>query len=129
VQRQALDRAIAAFNARDLKGYLELYGQRIALYGYSRVPMNKSEVIAFYESFFAAFSDIVLEPHEFAESRSKIGMRFTMSATHTGDIEGIPQSGGRFSEQCITVMHFDGDRVVERFSVADFERVRAQLRA
>ena len=129
VQRQALDRAIEAWNARDLPRYLELYGQRIALYGYSRLPMNKTEVLAFYERFFEAFSDIVLEPHEFVESESKIGLRFTMSATHTGEIAGIPATGRRVSESCITIMHFDGDRVVERFSVADLESVRAQLRA
>ncbi len=127
VQRQALDRAIEAWNARDLKGHLELYSYRIAMYGYSRLPMNKSELTAFYERFFAAFSDVVLEPHEFVESDSKIGYTFTMHATHTGEIEGIPASGRRVSEQGITVMHFDGDRVVERFSVANFDRVKAQL--
>lgn len=129
VQRQALDRAIEAWNNRDLKGYLELYGQRIALYGYTRLPMNKAEVRDFYERFFAAFSDVVLEPHEFVESESQIGFTFTMHATHTGEISGVPATSKRVSAPGITIMHFDGDRVVERFSVGNIQSVMAQLRA
>ena len=126
-KRQALERAIEAWNARDLDRYLELYGQRIALYGYTKIPMNKTEVRAYYEAIFAGFSDIVLVMDEWIESETQIGVRFTMHATHTGEIQGFPATGRRITQRGMSIMTFDGDRVVERFTVSDLDGVRTQL--
>ena len=127
LQSEAFDRAIAAWNAGDLARYLELYDDRIALHGYSEQPMGKGEVKGFYEGVFAALSDIVLEIHEMVENGPLLGCRFTMHGVHTGELAGIAPTGRAIQQPGMTILRFDGDRVVERYSVADFDTVIAQL--
>lgn len=126
-QRHAFDRAIEAWNTGDLGRYLNLYDDRIALYGYSGTPMGKAEVRSFYEGIFAALSGIVLEIHEVVEDGDQLGCRFTMHGTHTGELAGLAPTGRRIAQPGITIMRFEGEHVVERHSVADFGAVVAQL--
>jgi SnoaL-like polyketide cyclase len=126
-RRVAFDRAVEAWNANDLDRYLELYDDRILLYGYSDEAMNKGEVVGFYQGIFAALSDIVLEIHEVVEDGTKLGCRFTMQGTHTGELAGIAPTGRRIAQPGVTILFFEGDRVVQRYSVADFGTVVAQL--
>ena len=128
-QRDAFDHAIAAWNANDLPRYLDLYDERIALHGYSPEPMGKTDVRGFYEGIFAALSDIVLEIHEVVEDGTQLGCRFTMHGTHTGELAGIAPTGRRIAQPGVTILVFDGDRVVARHSVADFGSVVAQITA
>src|SRR4051794_28908520 len=126
-QREAFDRAIAAWNANDLDRYLDLYDDRIVLHGYSDEPMGKTEVRGFYEGIFAALADIVLEIHEVVEDGNKLGCRFTMHGTHVGELAGVAPTGRRIEQPGLTILVFDRDRVVQRYSVADFATVVAQL--
>ena len=128
-QREAFDRAIAAWNAADLDQYLELYDEQIQLHGYTEQAMGKPEVRGFYQGLFAALSDIVLEIHDVVESGNLLGCGFTMHGTHTGELAGIAATGRRIQQPGVTILRFDGDRVVERHSVADFDTVVAQLTA
>jgi predicted ester cyclase len=129
VRRQAFDRAIAAWNDGDLDGYLDLYDQRIQLHGYSDGPMGKPEASHFYRGIFAALSDLVLEIHEVVEDGDQLGCRFTMHGTQTGELAGIAPTGRRIAQRGVTILRFDGERVVERYSVADFTSVVEQLSA
>jgi steroid delta-isomerase-like uncharacterized protein len=124
---EAFNRAIAAWNEGDLSKYLDLYAENIALHGYTDEPMDKAEVRTFYEGIFTALSDIELEIHEVVEDGTQLGCRFTMHGTHTGELAGIAPTGRRISQPGITILRFDGDRVVERHSVADFTSVIAQI--
>ena len=128
-QRAAWDRAIDAWNAGDLARYLELYGDRIQLHGYSDQPMGKSEVKAFYEGIFGSLSDIELEIHEVIEQGNQLGCRFTMHATHTGELAGIAATGRRIHQPGFTIVRFEGAQIVERHSLADFDTVMAQITA
>jgi len=128
-QRDAFDRAIDAWNAGDVDRYLELYDDRIALHGYSEQPMTKAEASGFYRGIFAALSDIVLDIRDVVESGPLLGCAFTMHGTHTGELAGIAATGRRIQQPGVTILTFDGDRVIERHSVADFDTVVAQLTA
>ena len=128
-QRAAFDRAVKSWNTGDLGGYLELYDERIQLVGYSEAPMGKAEVTAFYQGIFASLSDIELEIHEVVEDGMSLGCRFTMHGTHTGELAGVAATGRRVHRPGFTILRFDGDRVVERTSVADFGGVVAQITA
>ncbi len=46
--RDALDAAVAAWNAGDLEAYLTLYDESILLHGYTPAPLDKPSVRAFY---------------------------------------------------------------------------------
>jgi predicted ester cyclase len=128
-QREAFDRAIRAWNDGDLDGYLGLYDEGIALHGYSEAPMGKVEVRSFYEGIFATLSDIRLDIHEVVEDGTRLGCRFTMRGVQTGEFAGIPPTGRSIAQSGVTILRFEGDKVVERHSVADFAGVIAQLTA
>jgi predicted ester cyclase len=128
-QRDAFERAITAWNAGDLDRYLELYDERILLHGYTEAAMGKAAVRGFYEGVFAALSGIVLEIHEVVENGSLLGCRFTMHGRHTGELAGIPPTDRTIHQPGLTILRFEGERVVERHSVADFATVVSQLTA
>jgi predicted ester cyclase len=117
--QEALTRAVDRWNAGDLDGYLELYRDDIRLHGYAPEPMGKAEARGFYEATFAAFGSPQLDFHEVLWGGDACTVRFTMSGTHVGDLLGVPATGTEVAMPGITILHFEGDQVVERFSQAD----------
>ena len=118
-QRNALQTALEHWNAGDLAGYLDLYDERIRLYGYSPAPMGKEEVRDFYEAIFDAFEGPQLEFHETLWEAERCAIRFTMSGTHVGTFMGVPATGRPVALAGITILHFEGLQVIERHSSAD----------
>jgi predicted ester cyclase len=127
--QQALSAALDRWNAGDLDGYLSLYDERIRLHGYAREPMDKTEVRAFYEAIFAAFDTPKLEFHEILWDGDACSIRFTMSGRHVGEFMGVPATGTEIAMSGITILHFDGEHVIERFSVSDTLGLLVQLGA
>ena len=52
-----------------------------------------------------------------------------MTGRHVGEFIGVPATGTDIALPGITVLHFAGDRVVERFSQADMFGLLVQLGA
>ena len=127
--QDALAAAHASWNAGDLDGYLRLYDETIRLHGYSPQPMDKDAVRAFYEAIFAAFDGPQLEFHEVHWDGAACTIRFTMTGRHVGEFMGVPATGTDVALPGITLLHFAGDRVVERFSQADMLGLLVQLGA
>ena len=46
-------------------------------------------------------------------------IRFTMTGRHMDEFMGVPASGTAIALPGITILHFRGNRVIERFSQAD----------
>lgn len=118
-QSDALRSALERWNDGDLAGYLELYDERIRLYGYSPAPLGKEEVRAFYQAIFEAFDGPQLEFHETLWEGERCAIRFTMTGTHGGAFMGVPATGRPVALAGITILHFEGPRVIERHSSAD----------
>ncbi|MEA2409471.1 MAG: hypothetical protein QOC77_32 [Thermoleophilaceae bacterium] len=117
--QEALTKAVDSWNSGNLDGYLQLYDEGIKLHGYSPEPMDKQEVRGFYEATFAAFGAPQLEFHETLWDGSACAIRFTLSGTHVGEWIGVPATGKAVAVPGITILHFDGDQVIERWSQAD----------
>jgi len=126
---QALSAAFESWNAGDLDGYLSLYDEGIRLHGYSPEPMNKVQVRGFYEGIFSAFDTPKLEFHEVLWDGDTCSIRFTMTGRHVNEFMGVPATGRVITLPGITILHFDGDRVVERFSQADLLGLLVQIGA
>jgi predicted ester cyclase len=126
---EALNAAIAAWNAGDLDGYLELYDERIRLHGYSPEPLDKPGVRRFYEQIFVAFDSPKLEMHETLWDGSACALRFTMAGRHVSEFMGVPGTTLPIRLPGLTILHFEGDRVVERFSQADMLGLLLQIGA
>jgi predicted ester cyclase len=127
--QEALAAAYESWNAGDLNGYLSLYDEGIALYGYSPEPMGKEQVRGFYEAIFSAFGTPKLEFHEVRWDGDACTIRFTMAGRHVGEFMGVPATGTEIALPGITILHFRGDRVVERFSQADMLGLLVQVGA
>ncbi len=127
--QEALARAAGRWNAGDLEGYLTLYDERIRLHGYSPEPMDKTQVRAFYQSIFRAFGNPQLEFHETLWSGEAAVIRFTMTGRHMDEFMGVPATGTPIALPGLTILHFSGDRCVERFSQADMLGLLMQIGA
>ena len=127
--REALSAAYESWNAGNLDGYLELYDESIRLHGYSPEPMNKAEVRTFYEGVFSAFDTPKLDFHEVLWDGDACAIRYTMTGRHVGEFMGVPPTSTEITLPGITIMHFDGGRVIERFSQADMLGLLVQIGA
>jgi predicted ester cyclase len=117
---EALNRAVESWNAGDLDGYLRLYREDIRLHGYAPEPMGKEEVRGFYQACFDAFGgEPRLDFHELLWDVDACAIRFTMSGKHHGEWLGVPGTGLDVAVPGMTILHFDGDQVRERWSQAD----------
>lgn len=131
---ERVEAARTCWNHGDLDGYLDLYNGAIRLHGYSPEPMGKSEAVAFYRMIWATLAapgkpNPDLDFHETMVDGNLYCCRFTMSGVHGGDFMGIPATGNPYSLAGITMMRFDGPRVLERWSTADFLGMMVQIGA
>jgi predicted ester cyclase len=127
--QEALTSAVDSWNAGDLDGYLKLYRDDIRLHGYSPEPMGKEEVRGFYEATFAGFGSPQLDFHEVLWDGDACTIRFTMTGRHVGEFLGVPATNTDVALPGITILHFEGDQVVERFSQADMLGFMVQVGA
>jgi predicted ester cyclase len=127
--QEALSTAAGRWNAGDLDGYLTLYDEGIRLYGYSPEPMDKVQVRGFYQGIFRSFDSPKLEFHEVLWDGGTCAIRFTMTGRHVDEFMGVPATGASIALPGITILHFRGDRCVERFSQADLLGLLIQIGA
>jgi predicted ester cyclase len=126
---EALSAALDSWNAGDLDGYLRLYDEGIRLHGYSQEPMGKAQVRGFYEAIFSAFDTPKLSFDEVLWDGDVCAIRFAMTGRHVQEFMGVPATGTAITLPGITILHFRGDRVVERFSQADMLGLLVQVGA
>ena len=127
--QEALSAAVESWNAGDLDGYLRLYDEGILLYGYSPEPMDKAQVRGFYEGIFSAFGTPKLRFDEVLWDGDACAIRFTMTGRHVQEFMGVPATGTTITLPGITILHFRGDKVTERFSQADMLGLLMQIGA
>ncbi len=127
--QQALSAAHDSWNAADLEGYLRLYDEEIRLHGYAPEPMGKAQVRGFYQGIFRAFGTPKLSFEEVLWNGDTCAIRFTMTGRHVQEFMGVPATGTAITLPGLTILHFRGDRVIERFSQADMLGLLVQLGA
>ena len=127
--QEALSAAVESWNAGDLDGYLRLYDEGIRLHGYSPEPMDKAQVRGFYEGIFSAFGTPKLRFDEILWDGDACTIRFTMTGRHVQEFMGVPATGTTITLPGITILHFHGDKVAERFSQADMLGLLMQIEA
>ena len=127
--QEALSAAVESWNAGDLDGYLRLYDEGIRLHGYSPEPMDKAQVRGFYEGIFSAFGTPKLRFDEILWDGDACTIRFTMTGRHVQEFMGVPATGTTITLPGITILHFHGGKVAERFSQADMLGLLMQIGA
>src|ERR1700754_1534046 len=127
--QQALADALAKWNAGDLDGYLELYDERLQVFGLAPEPLNKAEVRSFYEALIAAFGTAPLTLDATLWSDSAVTALFHMDGTHICEFMGVPATGREITLSGMTMLRFEGEKVIERWSAANMLALMVQLGA
>lgn len=103
------------WNAGNYEVTAELYGE-----GYSNPfgsgPSARVEPIRRYHH---AFPDLVLDVEELIVVGDTVVLRATFRGTDTGGYVGRAPTGRVVNEWVVTIMHFDGDKVVGEWIGAD----------
>lgn len=109
--------------------YFELYGEEIVLHGYAGVGPGLDGVRRYYLGFWEAFPDARLAAEDMIETGDKVVVRFTMTGTHLGTILGVAGTGRAVRLNGMTILRFEGERCVERWSITDTLALAAQIGA
>lgn len=125
--KAALHRAIENWNKGDLNAYLQLYDSGCALHGYQGVGPGLEGILKFYEDFWVAFPDSQIELGHIAAEGDKVACHFMLTATHQGNLMGIPPTGKQVKLSGSTILRFVNGKCVERWSQSDFLGLLQQL--
>ena len=90
-------------------------------------PLDRAGFRQFSEGWHAAVSDEQLDFQEQLAEGDKVATRLLYTATHTGDMQGIPPTGKRFTIQGMFVDHVVNGKVVERWGQFDTMGMMMQL--
>lgn len=125
----ALTRARDEWNAGNLDGYLRLYRDDAVLHGYPGVGPGIDSIRGFYAGFLTAFPGARLDFEDTFAADDKVVCRFTVAGRHAGPFQGMPPTQRTFTVPGITILRFEGDCCVERWSQTDFLSLMQQLGA
>jgi predicted ester cyclase len=129
-KRKIVEKALADFSdplRRD--EYFELYAPEIVLHGYGGVGPGIDSVKRYYSAFWDAFPDARVAADDIIEAHDKVVVRFSLTGTHRGTILGLDGTGKAIQLTGMTILRFEGQRCVERWSVTDSLALAAQLGA
>ena len=103
------------WNGRAYEATADLYSERYAN-PFGTGPSARVEPIRRYHR---AFPDVHLDIDELLVADDTVTLRMTFRGTDTGGYLGRPPTGRAVEEWVVSIMHFDGDRVVREWIGAD----------
>jgi steroid delta-isomerase-like uncharacterized protein len=81
---------------------------------------------AFAEMFFAAVPDAVCEVRTWMEDGDTLAVEWTWSGTHTGDLEGWPATGRKFTLEGCNITVLQDGLILDERSYWDWESLRSE---
>jgi steroid delta-isomerase-like uncharacterized protein len=129
-ENKALDRRIyeevwGAFNLDNVEKYYAAdYVDHIAFPG---LPPGREGVKATVNMFASAWSDLKLVIEDQIAGGDKVVTRWSTTATHTGELLGIPATGKQIKVTGIGISRFEGGKVVESWTEYDSIGMMQQL--
>jgi steroid delta-isomerase-like uncharacterized protein len=91
-------------------------------------PPTKEGVLEFFRVLRSAFPDMHMEVEDLLASGDKTVARVRLTATHQGELMGVPATGKRVDVQLIDIMRFnEAGLVCEHWGVADMMSLMQQL--
>ena len=125
-----LTRAVSLFGPARLEEYLELYAESSQLHFLPPgLPQGRAGARVFYQAVFAAFEDVRLTLLDMVGEGTRVAVRFGLEGTHRAEFLGVPPSGRRLRAEGLTILRFEGDRCVERWSESNLLAVLQQSAA
>jgi predicted ester cyclase len=103
------------WNARNYEAAADLYSKKY-VNAFGAGPSARIEPIRRYHN---AFPDLHLDVEELIVAGDTVVLRLTFRGTDTGGYAGRAPTGRAVEEWVVTVMHFEGDKVVREWIGAD----------
>ncbi len=103
------------WNGRNYEAAADLYGEDY-VNPFGTGPSARVEPIRLYHQ---AFPDLRLDVDEVIAAGDAVVLRMTFRGTDTGGYVGRSPTGRTVEEWVITIMHFEGDKVVREWIGAD----------
>jgi predicted ester cyclase len=107
--------------------YFDVYSEKVILHGYSGVEPGLDSVRRYYTGVWSVFPDARVIAEDLIETDDKVILRFTMVGTHTQPFLGIEATGRSVRIPGMTILRFEDQKCVERWSVTDSLSLLAQL--
>jgi len=95
----------------------------------SAKPLTREELEQFIRMLYAAFPDLHHTIEDMIAEGDKVVGRFSISATHKGDFQGIPATGKKVTLTVTIIFRIAGGKIVEAWEEADMMGLMRQLGA
>ena len=129
-KRDIVERALVCFaDPQRREQYFDVYSENVILHGYSGVEPGLDSVRRYYAQIWSVFPDARVIAEELIETDDKVILRFAMAGTHTQPFLGIEATGRSVRIPGMTILRFENQKCVERWSVTDSLSLLAQLGA
>jgi predicted ester cyclase len=113
-------RAVECFNDPARRSeYFDLYRDDVVLHAYDGDRIGIESLKAYYTALWNAFPDAYLNAEDMIEQGDKLVLRYLLAGTHKGPILGFAGTGKHVRIPGITVLRFEHDKCVERWSALD----------
>ena len=121
-------RVIACDNGRDAAGYRALlHGDYQSIVHGQPATTGPEEEVAQLERWWAAASDVHLEPLDLYESNGAVTLRYTLAGTNDGEFFGQPATGKSFAVENCTLFEIVAGRVRRAWRYSDTLGLMTQL--
>ncbi len=129
-RRARIEYAFAHYKANTLDTYLELYHPDAQLHFVPPgLPRGREGSRIRDLALLAAFPDAQVIFDDWVIEKDTVAARFRFNGTHRGEFMGLAPTNKRVSVPGLTIMRFQGDQVIERWSEMNYLGLLQELGA
>jgi steroid delta-isomerase-like uncharacterized protein len=107
------------FNARKTELAKNFVTPDIIYHGAGEEVRSLEEFKNWVSEDLSAFPDMKVTVLDVFGEQNKIAIRWTLQATHERDFAGFPATHKKFEAQGVEILHFEGDKIKEAWTVCD----------
>ncbi|MFC7331514.1 ester cyclase [Marinactinospora rubrisoli] len=107
---------VASWNRWKVEGITRYWAPGVVHYSQDRV-VDSATMVGLMEEGLRAFPDLHLEVKSIMAEGDRVILRITVTATHTGEFQGVPPTGRRVSWYLVEELRFADGQVVEHWDV------------
>lgn len=118
--KQTLERLLEATHHGNFDVIDEVVAPDVVTHGFFGMDATDREGYRrFFENFAAAFGDQEFVVDDMVADGGKVGVQFTISAVHQGEILGIEPTGERLTWSGVAIDRFEDGKIVEAWLYPD----------
>lgn len=128
-QQRVVEKHMAAFNEKDLTGFLEHQTEDVVIHGGLDRYEGADGVERFAGRWAETFPDISVTPEDLFTAEDRTAARWRVTGTHEGEFLGIDPSDEEIEFTGLSIYRFEDGRIAEWWIEADYTGVLQQLDA